>query len=355
MSSQHADTGNERYLLQQYVNRRAKGEPLQYILGTEFFGDLEIKCKPGVLIPRLVNVFRFLSCCISDLLDCRQETAASVSYLARSLVQSWKAKPPACSINVLDLCTGTGCIPLLFHHEMFNQPDFEPNIGHITGIDISQHALNLAEENRTQCVRNAQTHQSSSASLGLSILRDMQFLDADILAEHSNPSSVMSRLRTLHGEKPCSSNYDILISNPPYISTSAFRRTTSASVRKYEPKLALVPPLPDPSDVQVTEDDGDLFYPKLFDLAIKMDTKVVLFEVADMEQAIRVADLAGDDWEVVEIWRDDPGVDGGEVESMNVGDGENRRRVEVKGVGNGRSVVACRGKGSSWLAKGACK
>ena len=51
-ASQHADTGNERHLLQQYVNRRAKGEPLQYILGTEFFGDLEIKCKPGVLIPR---------------------------------------------------------------------------------------------------------------------------------------------------------------------------------------------------------------------------------------------------------------------------------------------------------------
>lgn len=39
-------------LLEQYVNRRAKGEPLQYILGSEFFGDLEIKCRPGVLIPR---------------------------------------------------------------------------------------------------------------------------------------------------------------------------------------------------------------------------------------------------------------------------------------------------------------
>lgn len=32
--------------------RRARGEPLQYLLGTQPFGELEIKCKPGVLIPR---------------------------------------------------------------------------------------------------------------------------------------------------------------------------------------------------------------------------------------------------------------------------------------------------------------
>jgi methylase of polypeptide subunit release factors len=29
---------------------------LQYILGTEFFGELEIKCRPGVLIPRWVGL-----------------------------------------------------------------------------------------------------------------------------------------------------------------------------------------------------------------------------------------------------------------------------------------------------------
>lgn len=38
------------------VKRRSRGEPLQYILGTEFFGDLEIQCRPGVLIPRFVLV-----------------------------------------------------------------------------------------------------------------------------------------------------------------------------------------------------------------------------------------------------------------------------------------------------------
>lgn len=47
--------GSENLILRQLVDRRAKGEPLQYILGTEFFGDLEMRCRPGVLIPRWVD------------------------------------------------------------------------------------------------------------------------------------------------------------------------------------------------------------------------------------------------------------------------------------------------------------
>jgi methylase of polypeptide subunit release factors len=39
-------------LLRQLVKQRATGKPLQYLLGTEYFGDLEIRCRPGVLIPR---------------------------------------------------------------------------------------------------------------------------------------------------------------------------------------------------------------------------------------------------------------------------------------------------------------
>jgi hypothetical protein len=53
---------DDKSLLQQYVSRRARGEPLQYILGTEFFGDLEIECRPGVLIPRFVGSFTFVRC-----------------------------------------------------------------------------------------------------------------------------------------------------------------------------------------------------------------------------------------------------------------------------------------------------
>lgn len=32
--------------------KRSKGAPLQYLLGSQPFGDLDILCRPGVLIPR---------------------------------------------------------------------------------------------------------------------------------------------------------------------------------------------------------------------------------------------------------------------------------------------------------------
>lgn len=40
-----------------FVQRRCKGEPLQYILGNEYFGDLEFLVGPGVLIPRPETYF----------------------------------------------------------------------------------------------------------------------------------------------------------------------------------------------------------------------------------------------------------------------------------------------------------
>jgi methylase of polypeptide subunit release factors len=43
---------SSEHLLRQYCLARSRGIPLQYILGTEFFGELELECRPGVLIPR---------------------------------------------------------------------------------------------------------------------------------------------------------------------------------------------------------------------------------------------------------------------------------------------------------------
>lgn len=41
-----------KYLLHELCTKRSRGVPLQYLLGTEYFGDIEIACRPGVLIPR---------------------------------------------------------------------------------------------------------------------------------------------------------------------------------------------------------------------------------------------------------------------------------------------------------------
>ncbi len=40
--------------LHQLCIQRSRGKPLQYILGNQPFGDLDIICKPGVLIPRSI-------------------------------------------------------------------------------------------------------------------------------------------------------------------------------------------------------------------------------------------------------------------------------------------------------------
>lgn len=45
----------KRAFLRRLVKERARGRPLQYLLGSEHFGDLEITCRPGVLIPRYTS------------------------------------------------------------------------------------------------------------------------------------------------------------------------------------------------------------------------------------------------------------------------------------------------------------
>lgn len=51
-NKQNSETCNVQQQLRKLCVERARGKPLQYIMGTEYFGDLEIACEPGVLIPR---------------------------------------------------------------------------------------------------------------------------------------------------------------------------------------------------------------------------------------------------------------------------------------------------------------
>ncbi|KAK8235178.1 S-adenosyl-L-methionine-dependent methyltransferase [Phyllosticta capitalensis] len=288
--------------LQVMVRQRATGKPLQYILGTEYFGDLEIVCRPGVLIPR-------------------QDTAASVAHLAH-LLQSNDCLPNR--LRVLDLCTGSGCIPLLLEH-LFSQSGDPPDL-QLLGVDVSKRCLDLAEENKARCQA-----------------RHAEFAQADVLATgdvspQGQPLPALLKSRA-------SPNWDILISNPPYISSHDFRKTTARSVRKFEPKLALVPP----AGVSEIPDDGDLFYPRLLDVADHVHSKVVLFEVADLSQALRVASMAKKkgSWDGVEIWKDEPGAkDDSMVQLEQVVSG-----LKVLGRGNGRSVVCWRDQGARWLGR----
>ena len=177
-------------------------------------------------------------------------------------------------------------------------------------------------------------------------LQSIGYVQADILKndidnpneaeEDIGPLPLMQALARIGNET--TPTFDILISNPPYISPRQFLSTTARSVREYEPLQALVPPVIE-SDQLSDADVGDMFYPRLLDIAESVQAKVFLFEVGDMEQAVRVATttLERGIWDKVEIWRDEPAAALAE-EVLRI----NGQHVLLRGRGQPRSIFAYR-------------
>lgn len=146
------------------LTRRASGVPLQYLTREQNFCGLSLYVDERVLIPR-------------------QDTECLVEEVLRD----------GAGGDLLDLCTGSGCIPLaLLKHGNFSCA---------LGADISVEALAVAEINRAR------------TGLALSL-----------------------RQSDLFSEIP--ERFDVITANPPYIE-SAEIETLSVEVRDHEPRLAL--------------------------------------------------------------------------------------------------------------------
>lgn len=158
--------------LRPLIQRRAKHEPLQHITGSTEFMNTILSVNSDVLIPRI-------------------ETEQLVDLLLEQTQSSSEAP-----INVIDLGTGSGCIPIAIKK---NRPSWS-----CTGIDISDNALALASEN---AVRN-------------SVNVTFQKADIENLKDQLND------------------RWDIVVSNPPYISISE-KNELHKQVIDYEPHLAL--------------------------------------------------------------------------------------------------------------------
>lgn len=98
-------------------------------------------------------------------------------------------------LRVCDLCTGSGCIAIALSRNL----DFP----HVTAIDISENALGYAKENAK--VLHA----------------DISITEADIFTWNPKPES-----------------FDIIVSNPPYI-TESEKPGIDSNVKDYEPGNAL--------------------------------------------------------------------------------------------------------------------
>lgn len=281
--------------LRTLVERRARGEPLQYILGTQPFGHLDILCRPNVLIPRLDT----------------ETYTAEIAGLWQALQQSEHAP----TLSIADFCSGTGCISLLLHSILNPPTQSHRNATHlcIRGFDISEHALTLARDNLKHNLRLNTLHETAADQV--------RFEKLDLLALCQQPAeTIVDRLRSTVDKFSAEPPFDIIISNPPYIDPKDFHPggNTTKSVRKYEPELALVPPAT-LTFTQVSR--ADQFYAALLHISSAVRPKFLVMEVGDTIQAFRVRDFCREylrhlsqlDSErnlapLIEIWRDDGSV-----------------------------------------------
>lgn len=186
----------------------AKGKPLAYILGYKIFRGNKIIVNKNTLIPRI-------------------ETEQILDYVNDFIKENNQQK-----LNVLDVCTGSGCLGVSIFLEN------KQNINKIVISDISNKALKIAKQNIN--VYKANNY--------IKILQS-NFLNK-ILVEQKK--------------------FNILVCNPPYIDKNDLN--ISDSTLKYEPKLALF-----------TKDNGLFFYKEVIknlDNIMLIDKQfIIVFEI----------------------------------------------------------------------------
>ncbi|KAI0599171.1 HemK family methyltransferase [Biscogniauxia sp. FL1348] len=320
----HAKNASEDALVARLCRRRATGTPLQYVLGSLPFGPLDLRCRPGVLIPR-------------------PETEAWVAHLAGVVM----ADGDRDGLKVLlDVCSGSGCVALLLY-ALLLQGKGKGGALRVRGLDVEPRAVALARENRA---RNARIGVLPGGRSG----EEVVFERADVFREDwverlVRSSSCSSGDGNRDGDGMITTPrgdgrervVDVLVSNPPYISVRGFERDTARSVRNFEPRRALVPSGDDAARYRYGGcAPEDVFYARLLEVAAVLRPSIAAFEVGDLDQAVRVVRMAArrpERWDDIEIWRDWPDLRPAEGEA-GVVRVDGRGDVPVRGSGHGRVV-----------------
>ena len=180
-------------------------KPIQYITGEAWFYGLQFEVNENTLIPR-------------------PETEELVEFI---LKETSNFQLPASSLNILDIGTGTGCIPISLKA---NLPQ-----ANVSAIDVSEQALEVAKRN------------------AISNKVEINFIQTNILEVED-----------------LNQHFDIIVSNPPYV-RNLEKEEIKKNVLDYEPHLALF----------VEDTDALLFYRKIAQLALKKLTPngLLFFEI----------------------------------------------------------------------------
>lgn len=284
----------------------------------------------------------------------RPETEAYTLYLTSLLAKDMTFNEP----TIIDLCTGTGCIPLLLLHSLLakGNPFLDPITIH--AVDVSPDAIRLAKLNHAHNIALGiippppppPPPKGTNNLLDKPVFYTTRDIPPNYKLTFTRADIFSQNLLHLFNLRDSRRRPNLLISNPPYISPSDFARTTARSVRNYEPRLALVPdtnlsPFTPDLARHYNCEPQDIFYARILQLVSQCKPKRVLMEVGDMAQAERVVVLLQreeykemSEWyEIVEIWRDEPAAGG--VETKTIAGSE----VGVRGEGRGRAVYLFRG------------
>lgn len=168
---------SELSVLHNGVERRGRGEPLQYVTGEMPFRHIVLKCAPGVLIPRPET-----EVLVDQVLEYLDSCCASV-------------EEPL----LLEIGTGTGCIALSLAGE-------RPAV-RVRATDIAPEPIALATRNRD----------------ALDLTDRVELYQTDVANGVPGVDEAL---------------FDAVVSNPPYI-PSALVKTLPAEVGGFEPALAL--------------------------------------------------------------------------------------------------------------------
>ncbi|KAJ9603291.1 hypothetical protein H2200_012069 [Cladophialophora chaetospira] len=277
-------------ILVENVEKRSSGMPLQYLIGNQPFGTLEILCRREVLIPRPET--EIYTTKVGNLL------LSALNSPDMSALHTHQGRK---KFRILDLCTGTGCIALLLHSILKPvdpaMPQIPPELDiEILGVDLSPKAINIARKNLELNNSKNLLHPDSYTTVSF---QRMDVLDLARKADEGEaPDFGIRKLLNAAAagvpeenlsQENLTAPWDMVIANPPYISPKdyALGGKTEPSVRDYEPKEALVPVDMGrflPSGIIV----ADLFYQPLIRIARAVDAKLLVMEVGGSGQALRV-------------------------------------------------------------------
>jgi release factor glutamine methyltransferase len=220
--------------IRRVIRRRAKGEPVQYIVGHVEFLGLKIHVGKGVLIPRPET-------------ELLAEEAMRMMHGAGRKLQGANAinQQPSTirRVKILDLCTGSGCIALALARGLSDAD--------VYGTDVSKDALRYAKKNARD-----------------NGVKGVTFLEGSLFAP------VKRGFR-----------FDLIVSNPPYVRKSDIEGL-QREIKEWEPLDALD-----------GGEDGLDFYRMIFSEApeyLFQDGKIILeLGFGQAEEVEKIARRAG--------------------------------------------------------------